>query len=160
MENTIHPHSNLLKITDQQWINLVELLTENVLALNSRTLSSVEIMYRADGHFPVYLFRLTSTLEDPEDQDLMPQVSGFSFGYDTDIDDEVYIQPLSPDGYWEKFLDDIGITHIFTTNNVGMKKLYKFLSEDLKIWNDEVPAQIIIPEPNVWRTLLVEQQIK
>ena len=48
MENTIHPHSNLLKIADQQWIDLVELLTENVLALNSRILSNIEIMYQAD----------------------------------------------------------------------------------------------------------------
>ncbi len=154
MENTIHPHSNLLKIADQQWIDLVELLTENVLALNSRVLSTLEIMYQADGHFPVYLFRLTSILEDPEDSDLKPEISGFSFGYDTDIDNEVYIQPLSSDGYWEKFLNETGITHFFSTNNVGMKKLYKFLSKDLKIWDDEVPAQIIIPEPNMWRTLL------
>lgn len=154
MENTIHPHSNLLKIADQQWIDLVELLTENVLALNSRVLSTVGIMYQADGHFPVYLFRLTSILEDPADGDLQPEVSGFSFGYDTDIDDEVYIQPLSSDGYWEKFLNETGITHFFSTNNVGMKKLYKFLSKELKIWDDEVPAQIIVPETNKWRTLL------
>jgi hypothetical protein len=154
MENTIHPHSNLLKITDQQWIDLVELLTENVLALNSRILSNIEIMYQADGHFPVLLFRLTSIIEDPEDGNLNPEISGFSFGYDTDIDDEVYIQPLSSDGYWETFLKEIGITHFFAPNNVGMKKLYKFLSKNLKIWDDEVPAQIIVPETNKWRTLL------
>ncbi len=35
-----------------------------------------------------------------------------------------------------------------------MKKLYKFLSKNLKIWDDEVPAQIIVPETNKWRTLL------
>ncbi len=93
-------------------------------------------------------------MEDPEDDDLKPEVSGFSFGYDIDIDDEVYIQPLSSDGYWEDFLKEMGITHFFTSNNVGIKKLYKFLSKDLKIWADEVPAQIIIPEPNKWRTLL------
>ena len=154
MQNTIHPHSNLLKITDQQWINLVELLTENVFALNSRVLTTTEIMYRADGHFPVLFFRLTSIIEDPEDGDLKPEISGFSFGYDIDIDDEVYIQPLSPDGYWEDFLKEIGITHFFAPNNVGMKKLYKFLSNDLKIWDDEVLGQIIIPEANKWRNLL------
>ena len=154
METTIHPHSNLLKITDQQWIGLVELLTENVLALNSRILSNVEIMYQADGHFPVFLFRLTSIMEDPEDGNLKPEISGFSFGYDIDVDDEVYIQPLSSDGYWDKFLNETGITHFFSTNNVGMKKLYKFLSKDLKIWDDELPAQIIVPEPDMWRNLL------
>ena len=154
METTIHSHNSLLKITDQQWIDLVELLTENVLALNSRILLNIEIMYQADGHFPVYLFRLTSVIEDPEDGELKPEISGFSFGYDTDIDDEVYIQPLSSDGYWEAFLNEIGITHFFSTNNVGMKKLNKFLSKNLKIWDDEVPAQIIVPEANKWRTLL------
>ncbi|MET3981743.1 hypothetical protein ABIB62_004360 [Mucilaginibacter sp. UYP25] len=154
MENTIHPHSNLLKIADQQWIDLVELLTENVLALNRRLLTTVEIMYRIDGHFPVFLFRLTSILEYPEDGDLMSEISGFSFGYDTDIDNEVYIQPLSSDGYWEKFLKEIGITHFFSPNNVGMKKLYKFLSKNLKIWDNELPAQIIVLKPNKWRTLL------
>lgn len=155
MENTIHPHSNLLKITDPQWIDLVELLTEDVLALNSRVLETVEIMYQADGHFPVFLFRLTSIMEDPEDGERKPEVSGFSFGYDIDIDDEVYIQPLSSDGYWEDFLKEMGITHFFTSNNVGMKKLYKFLSKNLKIWDDEVPVQIIVPEPNKWRKLFV-----
>ena len=154
METTIHPHSNLLKITDQQWIDLVELLTENVLALNSRILLNIEIMYQADGHFPVYLFWLTSVIEDPEDGNLKPEISEFSFGYDTDIDDEVYIQALSSDGYWEKFPEEIGVIHFFSPNNVGRKKLHKFLSKNLKIWDDKVPAQIIVSKPNNWRTLL------
>jgi hypothetical protein len=154
MENPVHPHSSILKVTDQQWLDLVEMLTYNVLALNSRVLSTVELMYRDGGHYPVFHFRLTSVLEDPTDNDLKPEVSGFSFGYDPDMDDEVYIQPLSPDGYWEDFLEEIGITHFFTSNEVGMKKLYKFLSENLKMWNDEIAAHITIPEPYKWRSLL------
>jgi hypothetical protein len=141
----------LLKVSDEQWLKLVEMLTYGVLELNARALSKVEIMYSV-GHYPAMHFRLTTILDDPTDGNLFPQVSGFRFCFDQDIDDDVYIEPLSSDGFWEDYLEKMGITHVFTTNEVGIRKLYRFINDELHLWDDFF-AEVAKPEEDTWRTL-------
>lgn len=142
----------LLNISDEQWLKLVEILTYGVLELNARTLKKTEIMYSV-GHYPAMHFRLTTVLNDPEDGNDLPQVSGFRFAFDQDIDDDIYIEPLSSDGFWDDYLEKMGITHVFTSNEVGIRKLYRFINEELHLWDDRLFAEVARPEEDTWRTL-------
>lgn len=143
----------LLKVSDDQWLKLVEMLTYGVLELNSRTLKKVEIKYSV-GHYPAMHFRLTTILNDSADANRLPQVSGFRFAFDQDIDDDVYIEPLSSDGFWEDYLDKEGITHVFASNEVGIRKLYRFINDELHLWDDRLFPGVENPVEDTWRTLL------
>lgn len=142
----------LLNISDEQWLKLIEMLTYGVLELNARTLQKTEIMYSV-GHYPAMHFRLTTILNDSDDGNNQPQVSGFRFAFDQDIDDDVYIEPLSSDGFWDDYLEKMGITHIFTSNEVGIRKLYRFINEELHLWDDRLFAEVERPVEDTWRTL-------
>ncbi|UEG51410.1 hypothetical protein LLH06_10540 [Mucilaginibacter daejeonensis] len=142
----------LLSVSDEQWLKLVGMLTYGVLELNARKLSKVEVMYSV-GHYPAMHFRLTTILDDPTDGNPLPQVSGFRFAFDQDIDDDVYIESLSSDGFWDDYLEKMRITHVFTTNEVGVKKLYRFINDELHLWDANSVAQITKPEQDVWRDL-------
>jgi hypothetical protein len=142
----------LLSVSDEQWLKLVEMLTYGVLELNARTLAKVEIMYSV-GHYPAMHFRLTTILDDQTDGNPLPQVSAFRFAFDQDIDDDVYIEPLSSDGYWEDYLEKEGITHVFASNEVGIRKLYRFINEELHLWDDVPFTKIEKPGEDTWRTL-------
>lgn len=142
----------LLSISDDQWLKLVEMLTYGVLELNSRTLTKVEIMFNV-GHYPAMHFRLTTVLNDASDQNSSKQVSGFRFGFDQDIDDEVYIEPLSADGFWEDYLKENGITHVFASNEVGIKKLYRFIADELRLWEEREYEEIEMPAEDTWRPI-------
>ncbi|GAA4920094.1 hypothetical protein [Mucilaginibacter defluvii] len=142
----------LLKVSEEQWLKLVEMLTYGVLELNARSLKKVEIMYSV-GHYPAMHFRLTTVLNDPADGNPSQQVSGFRFAFDQDIDDDVYVEPLSSDGYWEDYLEKEGINHVFVSNEVGIRKLYRFIDDELKLWDDTAVDKTEIPEQDVWREL-------
>ena len=146
----------LLSVSDEQWLKLVEMLTYGVLGLNARTLRKVEIMYSV-GHYPAMQFRLTTVLNDPADGNLSKQVSGFRFAFDQDIDDDVYIEPLSSDGYWEDYLEKEGITHVITSNEVGIRKLYRFVSDELKLWDEQQPLNTKNCVEDQWRELFVQR---
>jgi hypothetical protein len=147
------PRNPLIHISDEQWIKLVEFLTENVFALNSRKLLKVEVQHTEGGHYPALYFRLTTVLEDPADNDLKTEVSGFVFGFNNDWDDDVYIHPLSSLGFWEDWLQDNAITSVFNYHEVGLRKLNSFLEDELKLWN--IPESSVLPEyaSNAWRLL-------
>jgi len=153
MTNMINARNPLVNIYDHQWLKLVDLLTENVLALNGRKLSKVETLYTDGGHYPAIYFRLTTLLEDPSDQDLKTEVSGFVFGFNNDWDDDVYIHPLSPQGFWEDWLEENGITSFFTYHEVGLRKLCAFLDKELKLWNIAEDSKQNEFAPNEWRLL-------
>lgn len=152
MKTLVEAQNALLNVTDEQWLKLVEMLTYGVLELNSRTLTKVELMYSV-GHYPAMHFRLTTVLNDPIDGNPLLQVSGFRFGFDQDIDDDVYIEPLSSDGFWEDYLEKMGINHVFTSNEVGIRKLYRFINDELHLWDDTTINDIEKPEQDVWRVL-------
>lgn len=142
----------LLNVSDEKLLELVELLTHGVLELNARILKKIEIMYSV-GHYPAMLFRLTTELIDPADGERLSQVSGFRFALDQDIDDDVYIEPLSSDGFWEEYLQKTGITHIFSSNEVGIKSLYRFINDKLKLWDNTVKVKVDEMVEDVWRDL-------
>lgn len=146
-------YNPLTRIGNQQWIKLVELLTENVLALNSRVLSKVEILYNSDGHYPVAYFRLTTALAKASNGDPQTEVSGFVFGFNNDWDDDVYIHALTPLGYQESWLKENGITSFFTYHEVGLRKLHTFLEKELKIWSITENTVANDSLPNDWREL-------
>jgi hypothetical protein len=85
----------LTNIKNGQWLKLVELLTDNLFALNSRILAKVEILYIGGDHYPAVYFRLTTDLENPKDKNPKTEISGFLFGFDNDLDNDVYIHPLT-----------------------------------------------------------------
>lgn len=143
----------LLMVTDGQWLELMNMVTEGVMAVSGRRIAQTEILFSEGGHYPSMYFRLTSVPEDTEAIDPQPQVSGFVFGFDADIDDEVYIQPLSPDTYREDWLEENGINHFFAWHEVGVKKLYRFLSEELKLWSGDAPGVPEVTTPGQWKTL-------
>lgn len=153
MATTIVKHNPLIQISDEQWIKFVDLITDNVLALNSRKLSKVEIFYTEGGHYPAAYFRLTTILDDPADGDLKTEVSGFVFGFNNDWDDDVYIHSLSPQGYWEDWLKENEITATFNYHEVGLRKLYAFLENELKIWNINSDLSTSEFALNEWRLL-------
>ena len=147
------PRNPLIHINDQQWIKLVEFLTENVLALNSRKLLKIETQYTEGGHYPALYFRLTTVLDEPADQDLKTEVSGFVFGFNNEWDDDVYIHPLSTLGFWEDWLKHNAITSVFNYHEIGLRKLITFLENELKLW--DITENSNLPEyaPNEWRLL-------
>ena len=147
------PRNPLIHINDQQWIKLVEFLTENVLALNSRKLFKIEMQYTEGGHYPAIYFRLTTILDDPADQDLKTEVSGFVFGFNNEWDDDVYIHPLSSLGFWEDWLKANAITSIFNYHEVGLRKLVAFLENELNLWNITENSNLPECAPNEWRLL-------
>jgi len=146
----------LIQTNDQQWIKLVELLSENVLALNSRKLLKIEIQFTEGGHYPAVYFRLTTILDDPADHNLKTEVSGFVFGFNNDWDDDVYIHPLSPLGFWDEWLKKNEITSVFNYHEVGLRKLIAFLENELKIWNITENSNKLEFAPNEWRLLAYE----
>ena len=147
------PRNPLIHINDHQWIKLVEFLTENVLALNSRKLLKIEIQHTEGGHYPAIYFRLTTVLDVPAEQDLKTEVSGFVFGFNNDWDDDVYIHPLSSLGFWDNWLKENEITSIFNYHEVGLRKLIAFLENELKIWNITKNSNTPAFAPNEWRLL-------
>ena len=153
METLTTPRNPLIYINDEQWIKLVDLLTDNVLALNSRKLLQVECLYTAGGHYPAIYFRLTTVLEDPSDADPKTEVSGFVFGFNNDWDDDVYIHPLASQGYWEEWLQKNGITCVFNYHEVGLRKLLAFVDKELKLWNITESANAPEFVANEWRLL-------
>ena len=148
-------YNPLTKITGEQWIQLVELLTENVFALNSRILLKIETYYAEGGHYPAIYFRLTTILEDPGDNDPKPETSGFVFGFNNDWDDDVYIHPLSPQGYWEDWLTENEITSVFNYHEVGLWKILSFLEKELNLWGIAGDADAVEYKPNEWNLLKV-----
>ncbi|TSD67645.1 hypothetical protein FFF34_009735 [Inquilinus sp. KBS0705] len=153
METITTTRNPLININDEQWIKLVELLTDNVLALNSRKLLTVECLYTTGGHYPALYFRLTTVLEDPSDADPKTEVSGFVFGFNNEWDDDVYIHPLSSQGYWEEWLQENGITCVFNYHEVGLRKLVDFLEKELKLWAISEEQKPVAFAPNQWRLL-------
>jgi hypothetical protein len=154
MQTMTTTRNPLIYINDDQWIKLVDLLTDNVLALNSRKLLKVEYQYTAGGHYPAVYFRLTTVLEDATDANPKTEVSGFVFGFNNDWDDDVYIHPLSSQGYWEEWLLENGITSVFNYHEVGLRKLIAFLDKELKIWTVSNEAKNHQFTSNVWRELI------
>ncbi|WP_374950969.1 hypothetical protein [Mucilaginibacter sp.] len=153
MTTTIVKHNPLTQISDERWIKFVDLITDNVLALNSRKLSKVEIFYTEGGHYPAAYFRLTTILDDAADDDLKTEVSGFVFGFNNDWDDDVYIHPLSPQGYWEDWLKENEITATFNYHEVGLRKLNEFLENELQVWKLPRNTDTFEFIPNEWRLL-------
>ena len=153
METITTPRNPIVYINDEQWLKLVDLLTDNVLALNSRKLLKVECQYTEGGHYPAVYFRLTTVLEDPSDEDPKTEVSGFVFGFNNDWDDDVYIHPLASQGYWEEWLTNNGITCVFNYHEVGLRKLLSFLEKELKVWSISEEQEPIVFPPNEWRLL-------
>jgi len=143
----------LMFIDDQLWVKLVDLITENVFALNSLKLFKVDILYTEGGHYPAVYFRLTTILEDSIDSDIKTEVSGFVFGFNNDWDDDVYIHPLSPLGFWDEWLKENQITSIFNYHEVGLRRLNAFIERELKLW--EIPEEPTLPgfSMNEWRLL-------
>jgi hypothetical protein len=151
----IKKYNPLVVISDEQWIKLITLLTENVFILNRRELIKAELQYNDSGHYPAIYFRLTTILDNPDDDDLKTEVSGFVIGFNNDWDDDVYIHPLGPQGYWEDWLDKNGITAKFAYHEVGLRKLYAFLEKVLKLWEITEDAVVMSYIPNEWRELLL-----
>lgn len=142
----------LISINDLQWIKLVELLTENVFALNGRKLIKIEALFTEGGHYPTVYFRLTSVAEKSNEHD-NAEVSGFVFGFNDDWDDDVYIHSLSEQGYWPEWLKDNGINTTFNYHEVGLRKLLSFIEKELKVWS--IP-EVVSPRQHVsnkWRLL-------
>jgi hypothetical protein len=104
MSTITKPYNPLINISDQQWLKFIDLITENVFALNARVLTKVELLHHVGDHYPAVYFRLTTCLEDPQDKDLQTQVSGFVLGFNNEWDDDVYIHPLSEQGFWKEWL--------------------------------------------------------
>jgi hypothetical protein len=153
MTTTIVNRNPLIQINDDQWIKLVEFLTENVLALNSRILLKIEIQHTEGGHYPAIYFRLTTVLDEPADQDLKTEVSGFVFGFNNEWDDDVYIHPLSTLGFWEDWLKRNAITSVFNYHEIGLRKLITFLENELKLWSKTENSNLPEYAPNEWRLL-------
>ncbi|WCT14386.1 hypothetical protein [Mucilaginibacter jinjuensis] len=149
-------YNPLRSISEQQWLKLIKLLTENVLALNSRRLSKIELLYADGGHYPAAYFRLTSVLDEQIDKDSKKEVSGFVFGFNNEWDDDVYIHPLTAQGYQEDWLVENGITSFFTYHEVGVSKLHKFLDQELRIWNANQSVNVWEGIINEWRLLWQE----
>jgi hypothetical protein len=63
MANKTMLYNPLIYIKDGQWLKFVALLTENVLAINGRILSKVEVLYSEGGFYPAVYFRLTTVFE-------------------------------------------------------------------------------------------------
>jgi hypothetical protein len=148
-------YNPLIYINDEQWLKLVSLLTDNVLEVNQRKLSKIEIMYTEDWHYPAVYFRLSTELKYESGDAVKSEVSGFTFGFDSDWDNDVLINPLTSQGYWDNWLSDIGITAFFAYHEVGIRKIHKFLEQELKIWDKAsktVPLEI---KENEWRELPV-----
>ncbi|OCX54199.1 hypothetical protein BEL04_08025 [Mucilaginibacter sp. PPCGB 2223] len=152
MEIKLPPRNPLINIDHLQWIKLVELLTENVFALNNRRLTQVENLFTEGGHYPAVYFRLTTLPENSDDQNKV-EVSGFVFGFNNDWDDDVYIHPLSPQGFWEDWLVKNGINTTFNYHEVGIRKLYSFIDKEIKIWSTIDFAQKSDIPVEEWRIL-------
>lgn len=152
MATQIKPANPLTTIDDSQWIKLVELLTENVFALNGRTLLKIENLFTEGGHYPAVYFRLTSMAEKANVQQSI-EISGFVFGFNNDWDDDVYIHPLSEQGYWPEWLKGNDINATFNYHEVGLRKLLSFIDKELNVWSipDEGPAPQFIA--NKWKLL-------
>jgi hypothetical protein len=152
MSTITKPYNPLINISDEQWLRFIDLVTENVFALNSRALAKVELLHSEGGHYPAVYFRLT-TVDYPVDDDPQTEVSGFVLGFNNEWDDDVYIHPLSEQGFWKDWLVKNGITATFNYHEVGLRKLLFFLAEELKLW--EVPGEVKYNEflPDVWREL-------
>jgi hypothetical protein len=153
MANKTMLYNPLIYIKDGQWLKFVALLTENVLAINGRILSKVEVLYSEGGFYPAVYFRLTTVLEDSPDEDLKPEISGFVLGFNNDWDEDVYLHPLSSQGYMEDWLMENNITSLFVYHDVGLRKLFKFLETELKLWEtaDHAIAQTFTPKQ--WQEL-------
>lgn len=152
MSTLTKPYNPLINISDQKWLKFIDVITENVFALNSRALTKVELLHSEGGHYPAVYFRLT-TSDYPADADSQTEVSGFVLGFNNEWDDDVYIHPLSEQGFWKDWLIKNGITSTFNYHEVGLRKLLFFLNEELKLW--EVPLDVKYNEyvPDVWRLL-------
>lgn len=142
-------------ITDQQWVRFIVMLTDNVFALNGLVLSKAEVMLTEGGHYPAAYFRLTSIPERSAGLPAEPQVSGFLIGFDLDWDKDVIIQPLSPQGYQEDWLNENGITSAFTYHDVGLQKLMAFLEKELKLWQIAETALEADTPIDEWRELVL-----
>ena len=151
-------YNPLINIKDEQWISLIDLLTENVFALNGRKLTNIEIQHSIGGHYPAVYFRLTTILEDPKGNNLKTEVSGFVLGFNNEWDDDVYIHPLSAQGFWEDWLKDNSINATFAYHEVGLRKLLSFLDKELNLWH--IPEEISYKDfvPNEWRSLAYQPQ--
>lgn len=152
MATQVKPANQLTSIDDSQWIKLVELLTENVFALNGRTLNKIEYLFTEGEHYPAVYFRLTSVTE-KSNNDQNAEISGFVFGFNNDWEDDVYIHPLSEQGYWAEWLKDNGINAIFNYHEVGLRKLLSFIEKELNVWSitEEVPGRQVVA--NEWLLL-------
>lgn len=153
MSNVILRYNPLTVISDRQWIEFVEFLSENVLALNNRLLAKLEILHTEGGHYPAVYFRLTTIADQATKGDMKTEVSGFVLGFNNDWDDDVYIHPLSPQGFWENWLNENGINTIFNYHEVGLRKLYGYIEKELKLWEtpeNPVPINYV---PDEWREI-------
>lgn len=146
------PYNPLTNISDQKWLKFIDLITENVFALNSRALTKVELLHTVGSHYPAVYFRLT-TSDYPIDADPQIEVSGFVLGFNNEWDDDVYIHPLSEQGFWKDWLIKNGITSIFNYHEIGLRKLLFFLNEELKLWDTPEQVENLELIPNEWREL-------
>ncbi|WP_439698897.1 hypothetical protein ACFGVS_12600 [Mucilaginibacter sp. AW1-7] len=72
------------------------------------------------------------------------------------MDNDVYIHPLSTQGFWDDCLKDNSINATFAYHEVGLRKLLSFLDKELNLWHipEEVNYNVIVP--NEWRKLNAE----
>ncbi|MDT3401025.1 hypothetical protein [Mucilaginibacter terrae] len=152
----LHKINPLPFISDKQWLSFVRLMTENALALNNRALVKAEIMLTDGGHYPSAYFRLTSELDEPAVQPLLQETSGFSLGFDLDWDEDVIIQPLTPQGYEQDWLNENGIIAVFTYHDIGLRRIIRFLKEELKLWEISGTPKNIPAHPLDWRELRLD----
>ncbi len=148
-------NKNLMKVSDQEWLGLIELLTEVLHQISYRKVVSIEGT-RVPDEYPEFVFRITTE----PNRDMLDsgerEATGLVVGVSLEDYDDVFLEPMTDKSYRKEWLEENGITHTFLTYHVGSKHIYDYLSRKLKLWEEVATEKPDNDFPtDSWRTLSI-----